>query len=132
STERGGRSVGIGRKNWLFVQSVEAGQQAAVLRTLVESAALNFLDPLAYMTSLIEERLRGNEDYDALCTDVWATKHPQAIRRYRQAESEEAIERKAFRRALRRLARQGGGLPKVPELPEILKWLERPDPPDTS
>ncbi|CQR27835.1 hypothetical protein THICB1_20007 [Thiomonas arsenitoxydans] len=37
------------RKNWLFVGSRQAGERAAALMTLIESAKLCGLDPWAYL-----------------------------------------------------------------------------------
>ncbi len=41
------------RKNWLFVGSQLAGERAAVLMSLIESAKLNGLDPWAYLKDVL-------------------------------------------------------------------------------
>ena len=41
------------RKNWLFVGSELAGQRAAVVMSLVQSAKLNGLDPWAYLRDVL-------------------------------------------------------------------------------
>ena len=43
----------IGTKNWLFVGSELAGQRAAVVMSLVQSAKLNGLDPWAYLRDVL-------------------------------------------------------------------------------
>ena len=42
------------RKNWLFVGSQLAGERAAVLMSLIESAKLNGHDPWAYLKDVFE------------------------------------------------------------------------------
>ena len=41
------------RKNWLFVGSQEAGERAAVLMSLIESAKLNGHDAWAYLKDIL-------------------------------------------------------------------------------
>ena len=41
------------RKNWLFVGSELAGQRAAVVMSLVQSAKLNQIDPWAYLRDVL-------------------------------------------------------------------------------
>jgi hypothetical protein len=43
----------LGAKNWLFVGSEMAGQRAAVVMSLVQSAKLNKLDPWAYLRDVL-------------------------------------------------------------------------------
>jgi len=43
----------IGAKNWMFVGSELAGQRAAVVMSLVQSAKLNGLDPWAYLRDVL-------------------------------------------------------------------------------
>ena len=43
----------LGAKNWLFVGSELAGQRAAVVMSLVQSAKLNGLDPWAYLHDVL-------------------------------------------------------------------------------
>ena len=40
-------------KNWLFIGSELAGQRAAVVMSLVQSAKLNGLDPWAYLRDVL-------------------------------------------------------------------------------
>ncbi|MEB0060334.1 transposase domain-containing protein, partial [Variovorax sp. LG9.2] len=43
------RSVAVGRLNWLFAGGLRAGQRAAVIISLIQSARLNGHDPYAYL-----------------------------------------------------------------------------------
>ena len=47
------RPIAIGRNNWLFAGSLRAGQRAAAVMSLIQSAKLNGHDPYAYILSLI-------------------------------------------------------------------------------
>ena len=48
------RPLCVGRKNWLFVGSQQAGERAAVVMSLIESAKLNGHDPWAYLKDVFE------------------------------------------------------------------------------
>ncbi len=48
------RPLVVGRKNWLFVGSQQAGERAAVVMSLIESAKLNGHDPWAYLKDVFE------------------------------------------------------------------------------
>ena len=48
------RPLAVGRKNWLFIGSQQAGERAAVIMTLIESAKLNGHDPWAYLKDVFE------------------------------------------------------------------------------
>jgi hypothetical protein len=52
AAERALRSIGIGRKNWLFAGSEAGAETLARAMTIVESAKMNNLDPQAYLTDL--------------------------------------------------------------------------------
>ena len=47
------RPIALGRKNWLFAGSLRAGQRAAVIMSLVQSARLNGHDPYAYLKDVL-------------------------------------------------------------------------------
>jgi transposase len=42
------------RKNWLFAGSLRAGQRAANVMSLIQSAKLNGLDPYRYLKDVLE------------------------------------------------------------------------------
>src|SRR5277367_5476451 len=48
------RPVALGRSNWLFAGSLRAGQRAANIMTLVQSAKLNGHDPYRYLKDILE------------------------------------------------------------------------------
>ena len=50
---RGIKPLVLGRKNWLFAGSDAGGQRAAKFYTLIETAKLNGVNPLAYMTDVL-------------------------------------------------------------------------------
>jgi transposase len=47
------RPISLGRKNWLFAGSLRAGQRAAAIMTLIQSAKLNGIDPFAYLADVL-------------------------------------------------------------------------------
>ena len=49
------RPVALGRKNWLFAGSLRAGQRAAAVMSLIQSAKLNGHDPHAYLKDVMEK-----------------------------------------------------------------------------
>jgi transposase len=96
------KQVAIGRKNWLFVGSVDAGRRAADFLTLVSSAVRNDLDVRSYIKDVLDHLLAGETDYAALRPDAWAAAHPDKIRTYRTTERRDRADRKKIRRATRR------------------------------
>src|SRR5579862_1038967 len=49
------RPVALGRSNWLFAGSLRAGQRAANIMSLIQSAKLNGLDPYVYLKDVLED-----------------------------------------------------------------------------
>ncbi len=49
------RPIALGRKNWLFAGSLRAGQRAAAVMSLIQSAKLNGHDPYAYLKDVMEK-----------------------------------------------------------------------------
>ncbi len=101
-TEQLMKQVATGRKNWLFVGSVEAGERAAEFLTLVSSALRNDLDVQAYVKNVLDRLLAGETDYASLRPDHWAAAHPEHIRVYRQEERRDRYAAAQTRRAARR------------------------------
>jgi len=54
AAENAVRPLVVGRKNWLFVGSQQAGERAAVMMSLIESVKLNGHDPWAYLKDVFE------------------------------------------------------------------------------
>ena len=48
------RPIAIGRSNWLFAGSLRAGQRAAAIMSLIQSAKLNGHEPHAYLSDILE------------------------------------------------------------------------------
>lgn len=99
------KQVALGRKNWLFIGSVAAGERAADFLTLVSSALRNDLDVWAYLKDVLDRLLAGETEYAALRPDTWRQTHPEAIREYRVTERRDRADRKQYRRAARRRSR---------------------------
>ena len=97
------KQVALGRKNWLFLGSVEAGNRAATLLTIITTAVRNDLDVWAYVKDVLDQLLGGSTDYHSLRADVWKQSHPESVRNYRADERRDAADRRHYRRAKRRL-----------------------------
>ena len=100
------KQVATGRKNWLFIGSMEAGYRAAILLTIVSTAHRHHLDVWQYVKDVLDRLLSGERDLTALRADRWGQAHPEAIRQYRVAEVRYRADAKAKRRAERRVAAQ--------------------------
>ncbi len=105
-TEQLMKQVAIGRKNWLFVGSMAAGERMADLLTLVSSALRNDLDVWAYLKDVLDRLLAGTTDYAPLRPDRWAASHPEYLRTYRAEERRDRAAVKHHRRARRRSAKR--------------------------
>ena len=100
------KQVALGRKAWLFVGNVEAGERSAMIMSLVSSAKRHDLDVGLYVQDVLEQLLAGSTDYHSLLPDQWKKTHPEAIRVYRQEERRDKADRKQLAAAKRRLARK--------------------------
>lgn len=98
------KQVAVGRKNWLFLGSPDAGERAATLMTLISTALRNDLDVWAYLKDALDQLLAGSTDYEALRADVWKLSHPEFVRTYRSDERRDTANRTRLTRAQRRLA----------------------------
>ena len=66
------RPWALGRKNWLFAGSLESGQRAANVMSLVQSARLNGIDPYAYLADVLRRLpTHKDKDIDELLPHVW-------------------------------------------------------------
>lgn len=102
-TEQLMKQVATGRKNWLFIGSVEAGYRASILLTIVSTAHRYHLDIWLYVKDVLDRLLAGGSDLEVLRADRWAQSHPEAIRPHRAEEARYRADAKATRRARRRL-----------------------------
>lgn len=99
------RRMTIGRKNWLFLGAPEAGPRAAIIYTVVASAARHDLELWSYLRDVLEQLATGVDDLTSLLPDVWAKSHPELIRTYRGREREAKAARTREARRRRRLLR---------------------------
>jgi len=53
------RPIVMGRKNWLFSETQDGANASMVIYSLIETAKANDIDPLKYLTYLLENRLSG-------------------------------------------------------------------------
>jgi transposase/polyhydroxyalkanoate synthesis regulator phasin len=66
------RPVAIGRGNWLFAGSLRAGQRAAAVMSLIQSAKLNGHDPHAYLKDVLARLpTQKNSRIDELLPHNW-------------------------------------------------------------
>ena len=102
-SERRVRDQAIGRKNWMFLGSVEAGPRAAVLCTILAGAKRHRLEPWAYLHDVILQLAvdASPEFLAGLLPDRWCIAHPEHILTYRLEESRQKAQRRDQRRAQR-------------------------------
>jgi transposase len=101
-SERTLRHQAIGRKNWLFLGSPEAGPRAAVLFTILAGAKRHRIEPWTYLRELLLRLHADDPRLDEMLPDHWATGHPEAVLYHRLEESRRKA---AAQRSRRRHAR---------------------------
>jgi transposase len=109
--ERQFRPIAVGRANWLFLGRETAGPTAAILYTVIQSARLNEVDVLPYLTDVLRYlpavAAGDMAGIDQFLPDRWLANHPQHRLVERQRESRQTQTRRKARRAARRAASQG-------------------------
>jgi transposase len=76
------RPTAVGKKNWLFFGSEEAGQRSAVLYTLIENCRLHGVEPYAYLKDVLERLPRcTNRVVDQLTPAKWQQARHDAVQR---------------------------------------------------
>ena len=66
------RTWATGRKNWLFAGTLLAGQRAAAITSLIQSAKLNGHDPYAYLKDVLTRLpTHKDRDIDQLLPHIW-------------------------------------------------------------
>jgi len=96
------KHTATGRKNWLFLGSIEAGYRAAILTTICSTAHRHHLDVYSYVKEVADRLLAGDVGYESMQAENWAKTHPEHVRKYRQEESRYAADRKKASRENRR------------------------------
>jgi hypothetical protein len=69
----------IGRKNWLFSNTVSGAKASAMLYSLIETAKANGLTPFDYLNHLLEELPKKSQDIEQLLP--WNIDLPQQVKR---------------------------------------------------
>jgi transposase len=106
-SERTLRLQAIGRKNWEFLGSADAGPRAAVLFTILAGAKRHRLEPWAYLRDVLLRLCAGETDLASLLPDRWAASHPEHVLQHRLDESRrKAARQKATRERRRAQARK--------------------------
>jgi transposase len=101
-SERTLRLQAIGRKNWEFLGSEQAGPRAAVLFTILAGAKRHRLEPWAYVRDVLLRLSGGETDLEALLPDRWAASHPEHVLKHRLDESRRKATRRKEKREQRR------------------------------
>ena len=71
------RPIAIGRNNWLFAGSLRAGQRAAAVMSLIQSAKLNGHDPYAYLKDVLARLpTHKNSQIEELLPHRWQPTKP--------------------------------------------------------
>jgi hypothetical protein len=75
------RPTALGKKNWLFFGSAEAGQRSAVMHTLIENSRLHGVEPYAYLKDVLG-RLPNctNQNVAELTLQRWQKSRSAALR----------------------------------------------------
>lgn len=80
ASKRGLRPVAVGRNNWLFVGSDRGGRTAAILISLCASCKRVGVDPLAYLTDVLERiSTHPMSRIDELLRDHWQALRQSAV-----------------------------------------------------
>ena len=75
------RPTAIGKKNWLFFGSEEAGQRSAVIYTLIENCRMHGVEPYGYLKDVLERLPRcTNREVDQLTPLKWKQAHQAALK----------------------------------------------------
>jgi len=101
-SERTLRHQAIGRKNWLFLGSQQAGPRAAVLFTILAGAKRHRIEPWTYLRELLLRLHDDDPRLDEMLPDRWAANHPDMVMSYRLEESRRKAARQRDRRHRRR------------------------------
>jgi transposase len=108
-SERTLRLQAIGRKNWEFLGSADAGPRAAVLFTILAGAKRHRLEPWAYLRDVLLHLSAGATDLEGFLPDRWGASHPEHVLQHRLDESRrKAARQKESRERRRAMVRKPG------------------------
>ena len=68
TVERALRPITLGRKNALFAGADSGGRHWAIVASLIQTAKLNDVEPLAWLTDVLERMVSGRTKRNALDT----------------------------------------------------------------
>jgi len=105
-SERTLRHQAIGRKNWLFLGSEQAGPRAAILCTILAGTKRHRIEPWTYLRELLTRLHADDSSLDEMLPDRWAADHPESVLTYRLEESRQKAARQRDRRRRRRAKRR--------------------------
>jgi hypothetical protein len=83
TVERAMRPVALGRKNALFAGADSGGRHWAMVASLIQTAKLNDVDPLAWLTDVLERVVSGRTKRNELQTLMpwtWKDDNPAAVK----------------------------------------------------
>jgi tRNA(Leu) C34 or U34 (ribose-2'-O)-methylase TrmL len=76
------RPTALGKKNWLFFGSEEAGLRSAVMYTLIENCRLHGVEPYAYLKDVLERLPRTTNQEVARLTPLnWQKARQAALKK---------------------------------------------------
>jgi transposase len=104
TAERTLRHQAIGRKNWLFIGSENAGPRAAILYSIMAGAKRHRIEPWSYVRELLMRLPADDSQLQDLLPDHWAASHPESVLTHRLEESRNKASAKKLRRQQRRRA----------------------------
>ena len=70
-SERALRATAVGRKNWLFMGSMDGGKNAAIITSLIASCKAHNVNPREYLTEVLTRLSQGTTEVDALLPHKW-------------------------------------------------------------
>ncbi len=80
TVERAMRPVALGRKNALFAGADSGGRHWAIVATLIQTAKLNDVDPMAWLTDVLERIVSGRTKQNQLRSLLpWIWKNPDPV-----------------------------------------------------
>jgi transposase len=75
------RPTALGKKNWLFFGSEEAGERSAVIYTLIENCRMHGVEPYAYLKDVLERLPTTTNQQVAQLTPLhWKKDHPSPFK----------------------------------------------------
>ena len=83
SAERAIKNLAVGRRNWMFSQSIRGADASATIYSITETALLNGLKPYLYLTYVLDQLRRmgsfpEEEKLDQLLP--WSKELPEELR----------------------------------------------------